>query len=282
MPPNRSRDLIYLKAYLRERSRHPFSNRDWPWGLVIPLGLIGIGAFSVFLAEDLPPWILILFVPLALVAMISSAVRISWGLQQPRNADEERVMHAFETAKFMSRAVYAHQVNPFAARLLEGCAYHRARILAAVDKPGWDQTHMRSVREQAIFAANEAMDDAMRHCANFAGPGHSRGSAWKDLAQDVAEGQIGDALARLSTMLEADKPGEIVDRRKLPTELWPVYDIAVKLQRLASEMEIAARQIPAEEALQTSSLDQVLSDLSAIRQAERELESDDPQQLRQY
>lgn len=282
MPPNRSRDLVYLKAYLRDRSHHPFSNRDWPWGMIVPLGLIGIAALSVFLVEELPPWILILFVPLSLVALISSAVRISWALQQPRNAEEERQMQAFDTAKFLGKALYSHQINPFAARLLEGCAYHRARILAAVDKPGWEQTHLRSVREQAIRAANEAMDDAMRHCASFAGPGHSRGAAWKDLAQDVAEGQIGDALVRLQTMLEADKAGEIVDRRKLPTELWPVYDIAVKLQKLASEMEVSARQATTIEEQSTSSLDQVLSDLTAIRQAERELDSDDPQQLKQY
>jgi hypothetical protein len=125
------------------------------------------------------------------------------------------------------------------------------------------------------------MDEAMQVCANFAGPGHSRNAAWKDLAQDVAEGQLGDALKRLQTMLEADKPGEIVDRRKLPPELWPAYDIAVKLQKLATEMESASRQGVQITEPQTNSLDQVLSDLSAIRQAERELEADQ-QQLKQY
>jgi hypothetical protein len=124
------------------------------------------------------------------------------------------------------------------------------------------------------------MDSAMMICANFAGPGHSRGAAWKDLAQDFAEGQIGDALKRLTAMLEADKPGEIVDRKKLPPELWPAYEIAVKLQKLASEMESSARQVASPIDTQTNSLDQVLSDLSAIRQAERELEGE--QHLKQY
>ncbi|MFI5385180.1 MAG: hypothetical protein ACHQ50_03575 [Fimbriimonadales bacterium] len=278
MLPPRSRDLTYLRDYLRERSRHPFSHRDWPWGLIAPLALIGIGGASVLLVEELPAWLLIMFVPLALVIFITTAVRISWALQQPRNPDEQRQMRVFENAKFLSRAYYAHQIHPFAGRLLEGCAYHRARVLAAVDKPGWEMSHLRGVREQAIKAANDAMDDAMQICVSFAGPGHSRGAAWKDLAQDFAEGQIGDALARLQTMLEADKAGEIVDRRKLPPELWPVYEIAIKLQRLASEMEASTRQVAGPAETQTNSLDQVLSDLAAIRQAEKELDADEPQQ----
>jgi hypothetical protein len=280
MAPIRSRDMTYLRAYLREKAPHPFAHRDWPWGLIAPLALITIGAVSVMLAKELPAWMLILFVPVALVAFISSAAKISVALQQPKNPQEERLLRAHETAKHLSKSYYADQMHPFAARLLEGCAYHRARVLAAVDKQGWEMSHMRSVREQAITAANEAMDDAMQVCANFAGPGHSRNAAWKDLAQDVAEGQLGDALKRLQTMLEADKPGEIVDRRKLPPELWPAYDIAVKLQKLATEMEVAARQTAEMTQPQSSSLDQVLSDLSAIRQAEQELDGE--QQLKQY
>ena len=281
MPPTRSRDLIYFKEYLREKSHHPLAHRDWPWALIAPLALIGIGGLSVLVAEELPAWLLILFVPLALVIFISTAVRTSYSLQQPRNDEEKRQMRAYDTAKFLSRALYGKQIHPFAARLLEGCAYHRARVLAAVNKPGWEHSHLRSVREQSIKAANEAMDDAMEICANFAGPGHSRGAAWKDLAQDFAEGQIGDALKRLTTMLEADRPGEIVDRRKLPPELWPAYEIAVKLQKLASEIESSAQKLATPAEVESNSLDQVLSDLAAIRQAEQELESD-PQQLKQY
>src|SRR5579862_675703 len=241
MPPTRSRDLIYFRGYLREKS-HPFAHRDWPWGVIVPMGLFVIGALSVMLAKELPAWMLVLFVPFALVALVSSAIRISLGLMQPRNEAEQRQMRAYENAKFLGKASMANQIQPFAARLLEGCAYHRARVLAAVNKPGWEMSHLRSVREQAIAAANDGMDDAMQICVSYAGPGHSRGAAWKDLAQDVAEGQLGDALARLQTMLEADRPGEIVDRRKLPSELWPAYDIAIKLQKLASELEQSGKQ----------------------------------------
>jgi len=280
MPPPRSRDLTYFREYLREKSRHPFAHRDWPWGLIVPLGIFGIGAVSVMLAEELS-WLIIFVVPLAVVALVATAVRMSWALKQPRNEAEQKQMRGFENAKFLSKAHWSHQIQPFAARLLEGCAYHRARILAAVQKPGWEMSHLRSVKEQATRAADEAMEDAMQYCMGFAGPGQSRASAWKDLAQDFAEGQIGDALARLQTMLESDRPGEIVDRRKLPSELWPVYDIAIKLQRLATEVEIAGRQAATPvESEGTSSLDQVLSNLADIRQAEKELESDE-QQLRQ-
>ncbi len=281
MPPPRARDLTYFRAYLREKSHHPFAHRDWPWGLIGPLGLIAIGGAAVLLAEELPAWILILFIPLALVTFIATAVRLSSILQQPKTADEERKMRGFENAKFFSRAFFSHQIQPFAARLLEGCAYHRARVLAAVDKPGWEISHLRSVREQAINAANDAMEDAMQYCLNFAGPGQGRGAAWKELAQDFAEGQIGDALVRLQTMLEADRPGEIVDRRRLPTELWPVYDIAIKLQKLATEMELAGKQAAEPAQASTNSLDQVLSDLAEIRKAEKELDTEQ-QQLRQF
>lgn len=274
--------MIYLQGYFREKTHHPFAHRDWPWGLIAPLSLIGIGAVTVMLAKELPAWMLILFVPFAMGIFISTAVRISTALQQPRNADEQRQMRAYENAKFLSRAYYAKQVHPFAARLLEGCAYHRSRVLAAVQKPGWELAHLRTLREQSVKAANDAMDDALEICSGFAGPGHSRGAAWKDLAQDFAEGQIGDALKRLSTMLEADRPGEIIDRKKLPPELWPAYEIAVKLQTLASEMETTSKGLLEPAAPQTNALDQVLSDLAAIKQAERELESDQQQQLRQY
>ena len=280
MPPIRSRDLTYFRAYLREKSNHPLAHRDWPWGLISPFAMIGIVGLSVLLAKELPAWMLILFLPFALTIFISTAIRVSSALQRPRNAQEERQLRIFETAKHLGKSYYANQMHPFAARLLEGCAYHRARVLAAVDKPGWELSHMRSVREQAIAAANEAMEEAMIVCANFAGPGHGRGAAWKDLAQDFAEGQLGDALKRLQTMLEADKPGEIVDRRKLPPELWPAYDIAVKLQKLATEMESSSRQTAEMSAPQTNTLDQVLADLAAIRQAEQELEGE--QHLKQF
>jgi hypothetical protein len=275
VPPNRSRDLVYLRGYLREKSRHPFAHRDWPWGLIAPLGFVGLGALSVLFAREFPVWMLLFFIPAMIVIAVSTAVKISWSLQQPRNEEEQREMVSFENAKQMSRAVYNKQINPFAARLLEGCAYHRARILAAVERPGWEHSHLRSMRDSAVRAADEAMNDAMAICTPYVGPGHSISGAWKDLAQDVVEGQLGDALKRLSTMLEADRPGEIVDRRKLPQELWPAYDIAVKLQKLASEVESSAQRVAEPSDLKSSSLDQVLSDLAAIKQAESELEGDE-------
>jgi hypothetical protein len=217
---------------------------------------------------------LLLFIPIMIVVAVSTAVKVSWALQQPRNEEEQQQLARFENAKELNKALYNRHINPFASRLLEGCAYHRSRVLAAVERPGWEHSHLRSMREQAITAANDAMDDAIAICSSFTGPGHSQSGAWKDLAQDVVEGQLGDALKRLSAMLEADRPGEIVDRKKLPTELWPVYDIAVKLQKLASEVETSAQKLASPSDLKSNSLDQVLSDLAAIKQAETELESD--------
>lgn len=242
--------------------------------MITPLGFFGIAGLSVVLAREFPIFMMLFFIPLLVVVAVTTAVKISWALHQPRNEEERRELQRFENAKEMNKALYNRHVNPFALRLLEGCAYHRARILAAVDRPGWEHSHLRNMREQAIRAANEGMDEAIAICSSFVGPGHSQSGAWKDLAQDVVEGQLGDALKRLSTMLEADKPGEIVDRRKLPQEMWPVYDIAVKMQKLANEVESSAAKLASPSDLTSSSLDQVLTDLAAIKQAESELEGD--------
>src|SRR5579862_4910369 len=102
MPSIRSRNWDSLRAYLREKVRPPFAHRDWPWGAIIPIGLIVVIALSVLGAEELPAFLLMLFVPLALIAMGASAIKISNALTAPRNADEERQMEACRTAKFLA------------------------------------------------------------------------------------------------------------------------------------------------------------------------------------
>ncbi len=274
----RSRDLSHLRAYLQEQ-RHPLASRALPAGLLGPAILIGTIFLAVWSVEFIPGWLAFLAFPFCLGIGMSVLFSVSSALQKPRNEEEARRVRNFEIAQSMSHALQRKQLHPLARRLLEGCAHHRYRIVQAVLTPGWESTYWRGVRNQAVEAADEGMEQALEICSRFAGPQFSRSGAWKAFATDVAEGQLGGALKRLQKMLEADHPGDTIDRRDLPPELWPVYEIALKLQRLAPEMDKAAQDVSSVHHGEASRLDQVLSDLSAMRQAEQELESE---RLHQY
>lgn len=271
----RTRELVQLRAYIDEHSRHPLMHRAIPVGIISPFVLVAMIMLAVFSTRFIPGWAAFLFLPLALILVFFGFGKLNEGLWKPRDEHEAEAVRRHELAQHMNQALQRRQIHPLAARLLEACAHHRSRILAAVERPGWESSHLRGIREQATEAADEAMAEALTHCSAFIGPDHSRGAAWKDLVQDVAEGQIGDAVRRFQNMMEADRAGEVVDRRKLPPELWPVYDIAVKMQKLSAEMQSTARSLtdPAD-APRESALDHVLSQLGAIREAEKELESE--------
>lgn len=265
------RELTHLHAYVEERSRSPFASRDWPWGLIGPLGVAAVVVGCGFLAEELPIWIVAVAFPVALLSFAGVAFKISWALREPRNEAEQRAVEASRRARALGGLLSRRQFNPLAGQILESCAYQRDRVCRAIE--GLAPGRLPGIREQALAAANEGVDDAIAICLQHAG--HERaGSEWRNLAQDVAEGRLGGAIKRLQDMLESGKPGRILDRKDLPPELWPAYEIAVKLQRIATEIESEARKAapPVEES--EEALDQILRRLAEVRTAEEELDQD--------
>lgn len=271
MPPLFRRELDHLRGYVEERSRPPFASRDWPWGLIGPLGLAAIVIAFGFLAEELPIWLIAVAFPIALLSFAGVALKISWALREPRDDAERREVEASQRARVLGGFLHRRQFNPLAGQILESCAYQRDRVRAAIE--GLAPGRLPGIREHALAAANEGVDDAIAICLHFAGNERTQ-SEWRNLAQDVAEGRLGGAIQRIQDMLESGKPGRILDRKDLPPELWPAYEVAIKLQRLATEIESAARKAvpPVEES--GEALDQMLRRLAEVRTAEEELDRD--------
>ncbi len=273
----RSRDLANLKLFLEERSTHPLAHKSLPVaasaGLVLLatcLGMLGIGVLTSGLLAFLS-------LPFLLFLSMIVIVVINGSLKTPRTPEEHAAMRAFKNEDILRGAYHRKMIDSQAGRLLDACAFHRRRILRVIDSPAWESPGRKALRDQTLSAVTEAMDEAIAHCTHYVGTEFDASKPWKDLAQDVVEGQLGGALKRLQTMLETDSDGHIIDRNKLPQDLWPVYDIAVKLQKLATEIEGVQRAGSAEEQREGSSLDTLLNNLSGQRQAEEELN----QELRQ-
>lgn len=239
--------------------------------VVLIVAIMGV----VLLASLIPNWMAFLSFPAMLILVGGILATINMRLQQPRSQEDRILLQQFEQRRNLRSAYHRKTLDQRAARLLDACAYHRNRILSVIDSPGWTGGSRDAVRAQTLGAVDGAMSEAIAYSTPYVGTGQV-GGPWKELAQDVAEGQLGGALKKLQTMLQTDANGHIIDRSKLPVDLWPVYDIAVKLQKLASEVEALNRNSEPVTSAQ-SNLDQLLHNLSSQRAAEDELN----QELRQ-
>lgn len=280
-------DLPYLGAYLEEALARPPLRQGLPAlvGCFVPLG-IGVLAASALHINAFAS--VFAFFGGTVLAFIAGQF-LDRHLSQPRN--EQEVKRA-RTTEIVHRLASdganktAKNVVPLAGQLLESCALQRARIYSALRTQAWDsraeETHWRSVRDQSLKAADEAMDEAILLCDPFVGKAFGKGKGdWREMVAEVLVApSLGDALGRVDQMLRGTPDIEGYDAANLPAPLRPVHGVASKLKALAKEVEAAAEQRARSVTIESgNSIDSALEQLQAIRLAETEL--DDSAHLRQ-
>lgn len=175
------------------------------------------------------------------------------------------------------------QLDPSMSQLLEAAAYHYSRIVAATSGKFWtsDQlpAHWRSVREQALAAAEQAMEELIMLGSTCMGePETNRGKAIKEAVEDLVDFDIVVAIGELRDVAAADWTKFSHHSPNTKHAFEPARDIAERLKKLADEIESRSEEvikesgvrIPVESAV--SSIDVVLSEMTSVSEAEEELQ----------
>jgi hypothetical protein len=190
-------------------------------------------------------------------------------ISRPRTEEEERRREAHEAILFMNNALKTgklhRRVDRAAGLLLEECARHWQRVQDALSGAFWEDrdlpAHWKQIRDQSLSAANRAMDDIIVML---------RPVLESRQHQTSAQEFIGDIL---ESFFNVDTSAPI---EPLPAVYLPARDIAQKLVQLADEVEETSHRAASDASFRehyssTTQIDQVLSELRAIKQAETEL-----------
>lgn len=275
------KELPYLNAYLQEMQGRKPIGRGIPWYGYAGVFLAGfpIGNILSRLTGGPSGLIAAAAVIIGCLGLLSANRR----LMQPRNAEERFQVRAFEALKrFQERSGprrLRKSLHPAAAQVLEACAYHRRRVRAVLESPGWvrlaSESHWRQIRDQSIAAADLAMLEAILASEPFLGKEKAKDLLrLAELAENLAKGDLDDAFEVLARAFGRDRDeDEFRDWQAVPEPLHGAYNVAVKLKKLASELELqadsAARAAGGDSS--ASSLDGVLHNLEQLRAAEKEL-----------
>lgn len=157
-------------------------------------------------------------------------------------------------------------LHPAVADTLDACAGYWLRIRSALDLPGWQGSdvpaHWTALRNEALLAANAAMDEALVHA----------GTTLNHVPPARPLEQISDALEDVGF-------GPLVGDRRgyepMPATFTPVRDLAERLRELAERCETAShqRRVEAPEPISPAfrRLDAALGEMRNLEEAEGEL-----------
>lgn len=213
-------------------------------------------------------------VSLLIVLPILAALIGMWVkyLNRPRSEEEERRQEAHEAIVYMNSALAAgklhRKIDPAAGILLEECARHWSRVHEALSGTFWEDRdlpgHWKAVRDQALTAANRAMDDIIVMLKPVLATRNPQ-AASHEFISSIMESFFN---------VESQMPVE-----PLPAQYLPARDIAQKLMMLANEVETTAQRAARDDSFKQhyssgSQIDVVLSELRAIQEAETELEQE--------
>jgi hypothetical protein len=208
-------------------------------------------------------------------------------LRKPKNAEEERRMAAWIHAESMLRMDKQRKLHkwmdPSMSQLLEASAFHYGRILGAVSSSFWSSPdlppHWTSVREQALVAADQAMEELVVLAAPCMGkPETDRGSAFKEAVEDLVDGDFAIAIGGFKEATNADWTRYAHHSPNTKVAFEPARKIGDRLKKLADQIEAKSQeavkdsgeQIMVEAAV--SSIDMVLGEMSTVEEAEKELQ----------
>lgn len=269
MGQKRNRKLPLLSDYLNERSpTSADSNRDTVSG--------GIG-FVASIGSMVATWPFIGWWSIAtglciVLPVVSGIIKSFWDWKWPLNDRQRReteyeALHN-ELKGYLDDSKLDRHLDPICAALFEESARHWMRIKELLDGADWSRanlpSHYRMLRTESLAAADEAMEDLVLMLRKGILKQPKR-KDWQDVFNDVLE-------------FLGSKRIEWEDQR-YPAEYGPARIIAGKLATLAEEVEAVAIKQASEAAesgaySSPASIDAILVELRAIKQAETELHED--------
>lgn len=206
----------------------------------------------------------IMAVPPLAVGLIAQGIRVRNTPPRPQGRADEATLVAQAMGLMLAKRRLHRDFDVASLTLLEECARHWGRARSALDAPFWTAgavpEHYRHVRELALTALADSMDDVLLHYQTLV-PAMVANRAATDYVEEALENLSGRRGAQV------DFP---------PAAFKPVREIADRLRTLANETERMAQEVrveldPRHAAPATAALDQTLAELRSIRQAEEEL-----------
>lgn len=274
-----------LSAYVREALAEATSGLALVYGvggiLIVPSLATTIGyLFGLIFGFHIGLIVGLALLPILLI-VLGVLVRRWTEPRTERQRKRKRVVEALGhyQASIVRRRLH-RELDPNVGQLLESCAHFHQLILNCLDGAFWrgQPGHNKALEEQARRAANEAMGDAVILGAACIGkPGKTKGEDLKTALRDLAELEIQEAMQGFRTIAKSDRSRYSHQSPHLSAVLEPLRQIAGRLEALSGEVQ----RFAAESAMKTvdpgastavSSIDLVLSEMGALRQAQSELE----------
>lgn len=208
-------------------------------------------------------------------------------LSKPKNRDEEIIVQAIQKTDSLNKLITENKLvrwlDPVAGQLLEAGAFHYARIHSCLDAPMWRSgdlpDHWRNLRSRAKEASERAMSELVILLGGCTGePSRSKEDDIKDMFSSLAGLNIVDALQGLGQVISTNSDDYVFQSAEAQIAFEPGRQIAERLKTLADEVEEASRQAHADTieipdiGTSLDSIDQLLGDFRAVRQAENELD----------
>ena len=208
-------------------------------------------------------------------------------LRKPKSPEEAHRMEAWKGASQLLSLEQQRRLHklmdPTMSQLLEAAAYHYVRLDNAVSSEFWNRdslpAHWRSVRSQAIEAADQAMEELVMLALPCMGePQSDRGKAFKEAFEDLFDLDFMMAIGNLREVATADWTRYAHRSPNAPLAFTAARPLAERLKRLADEIErktgeaAVAVGTPIEVTSAADSIDVVLSEIKAVKEAEDELQ----------
>lgn len=178
-------------------------------------------------------------------------------------------------------------LDPVAGQMLDAGGYHWARVTAVLSGPFWNRSdlggHWSSLKIRSHRAAELAMAELTMLAGSCVGePKRSRDSDWKAVMEDVESLDFREIMIGVARMAGTD-PKEYRFQSPRSAEVFQTcYDLVERLRKLADMLDREAQEAMITGAIPSGSyasesIDSILGDLRALRQAEEELQNDQRQ-----
>lgn len=208
-------------------------------------------------------------------------------IRTPRTPEEARRVEAWKGAASLLNLEQQRRLHklmdPSMSQLLEAAAYHYMRIDGALSSDFWQRdslpAHWRSVRSQTIEAADQAMEELVMLALPCMGePQSDKGKAFKEAVEDLFDMDFLMAIGNLKEIASSDWTKYAHKSPNAPLAFTAARPIAERLKKLADQIEAKAGEVALETgsyagaATAKDSIDVVLTEIAAVKQAEEELQ----------
>lgn len=286
----------YLAAFMDLASRDPLEEQTtYETGLgcllaivTVPLAFFGVGLGAFFAFGQSFPLGLVLGIAGSFLAAGGTAWLTRSRLRRVTEGEdgESKLLargrwSARELVRLDREKKLTQWLDPVAGQLGEAGAFHWQRVREALSGPEWQAVdlngHWTAIREKSSRAADLAMAELLTLVAGCVGePAHRKEDDLQGFLEELSDLEFRAAAQQL--LSAAGDPGRYRHSSPRTAVIFePAQQLARRLQSLADEVEAARGRLAVEVdlpagAYAVESIDMVLGEMRAVRQAEAELE----------